>query len=178
MNALATRFLIPLALGVSDGILTALILASAAVLRARGDALSLSLACRVGVVAFVTGIFTVFVAEYAQLRNELARAERELNMTSSGRLATGHLGRAALREAAGAAAVASVSSFFGAAAPLLIGAGLRSHPWIALVIAVAGLGGLGAALAGMFGGRRPRWTVALMVGGVVVAIVGARLDIA
>ena len=67
--------LLPLALGIADGIVNALILASSAVLR--GSGLTIGLALRVAAVALVTSVFTVFVAEYGQLRAELARAERQ-----------------------------------------------------------------------------------------------------
>jgi hypothetical protein len=103
-NGWRTRLLLPLSLGIADGILNALTLASAAVLHGRG--LTAWLATRVGIVAFVSAIFTVFVAEYAQLRAELARAERELSLTVSGRLAAGALGRQVAREAVEAALVA------------------------------------------------------------------------
>ncbi|MDN5765021.1 MAG: hypothetical protein L0H96_06255 [Humibacillus sp.] len=51
------RLLLPLSLGIADGILNALTLASAAVLHGRG--LDAGLATRVGMVAFVSAIFTV-----------------------------------------------------------------------------------------------------------------------
>lgn len=165
-----------MSLGVSDGILNALTLASATVLHGRG--LTAGLAARVGIVAFVSAIFTVFVAEYAQLRAELARAERELSLTLSGRLAAGSLGRQVAREASAAALVASMSSFVGAIVPLLVGVALRGHSWAALAVAIGGLSGLGASLATAVGGRRPRWIAAMTACGVVVAAIGRLLDIA
>lgn len=59
------RFLLPLSLGVADGIVNSLTLASAAVIH--GSGLTASLALRVAAVAFVSSVFTVFVAEYGQL---------------------------------------------------------------------------------------------------------------
>lgn len=170
------RLLLPISLGIADGILNALTLASAAVLHGRG--LDAWLAVRVGIVAFVSAIFTVFVAEYAQLRAELARSEHELSLTVSGRLASGALGRQVVREATEAAIVASLFSFLGAIVPLLVGVALRDYSWTALVVAIAGLGGLGASLATAVGGRRPRWIIALMVCGCIVAAIGTMLDIA
>lgn len=172
-NGWRTRLLLPLSLRIADGILNALILASAAVLHGRG--LTAWRGTRVGTVAFVSAIFTVFVAEYAQLRAELARAERELSLTVSGRLAAGALGRQAAREAA---LVASVASFAGAILPLLVGVALRNYSWTALAVAVVGLGALGASLATAVGGRRPRWIITMMVCGGLVAAIGTMLDIA
>lgn len=169
------RLLLPLSLGLGDGILNALTLASAAVLHGRG--LNLWLATRVGIVAFVTSIFTVFVAEYAELRAELVRAERELSLTQSGRLAAGSLGRQVAREGVEAALVASVSSFIGAIIPLLLGVVLRHYSWTALALAIAALGGLGASLATAVGGSRLRWIIAMMISGAIVAVIGTVLDI-
>lgn len=170
------RLLLPLALGVADGILNALTLASATVLRGRG--LGVELALRVGAVALVSALFTVFVAEYAQLRAELRHAERQLNLTSSGRLASSSLGQAVVREAAEAATVAGVSSFAGAVGPLFIGVLVPRVGWVALVMSVGALGAMGAALATVVGGRRMRWVAAMVVSGVVVAVIGVVLDIA
>lgn len=168
--------LLPLALGVSDGILTALTLAAATVLR--GPGLTLGLAFRVGAVAFVSTIFTVFIAEYSQYRSELARAERQLNFTTSGRLATTNLGRAVVRDAMIGALLASVASFLGAAFPLAIGAALPRSSWVALVISIAALGGLGVVLASSVGGHRLIWAGALTIAGAAVLAIGLQLDIA
>lgn len=170
------RLLLPLSLGIADGILNALILASATVLYGRG--LDIGLALRVATVSFVSAVFTIFVAEYAQLRAELARAERQLSLTQSGRLAAGALGQQVIREATEAAVVASVASFIGAVAPLLVGVGLRNYRWTALAIAILALGALGASLATVTGGRRSVWIGALVVCGAAIAAVGVALDIA
>lgn len=168
--------ILPLALGVSDGILNALILAGATVLR--GSGLTWSLALRVGAVAFVTILFTVFVAEYAQYRSELARAERQLNFTASGRMATTNLGRIVLRDAAVGALVASAASLVGAVFPLMVGAVLPRASWLALVISLAALGGLGIVLASVVGGRRFLWAGSMIVAGTGVLVIGVQLDIA
>jgi VIT1/CCC1 family predicted Fe2+/Mn2+ transporter len=169
--------MLPLTLGLSDGIFNALILASAAVIDdARG--VTVELAMKVGCVAFVTAFFTMFVADYAELRSRLSRATRQLNLSANGHLATTQLGRRAVFQAVQAAAIASVSSFVGSATPLIIAGSFRSASWIGLVVAVAFLGGLGAALAASFGGRRWRWVIGLIVAGVAVAAIGSRLNVA
>ena len=171
----ASRQLLPLSLGIADGILNALTLASGSVLHGRG--LEGGLAIRIGLVALVSTLFTVFVAEYSQLRAELARAERQLSLTTSGRLAAGRLGRQVAGEAATAAAVASVASLIGASVPLLIGVALPELRWVAIVVSIVGLGVLGISLATVVGGRRARWAVLLMAAGAVVAVLGVILDI-
>lgn len=170
-----TRLLFATALGVSDGILNALTLASATVLH--GVGLNMELGARVGAVAFCSAVLTVFVAEYAQYRVELIRAERQLLFTHSGRLAATNLGRAVLKDAVSVAAVAGISSFAGAALPLVIGAMLVEVSWIALVASVLALAGLGVILSGQVGGRRWVWAVSLIIAGILVTIVGVVVDL-
>lgn len=164
-----------MALGVSDGILNALTLAAATVLH--GVGLSLQLSARVGLVAFVSAVVTLFVAEYTQNRVELLRAERQLMFTQSGRLAATSLGRAVFRDSITAAVVAGGSSFTGAALPLIIGTLLPRLSWLALVVSVAALGGLGVVLGTHVGGRRILWAVALVVAGIIVTIIGVQVDL-
>jgi VIT1/CCC1 family predicted Fe2+/Mn2+ transporter len=165
-----------LALGLSDGILNALILASAALLHGGRD-LTIPFAMKVGCVAFVTAVFTMFVAEYAELRSHLSRATDQLNLSSSGHLASTHLGRRVILMAAQAALIASVSSFIGATIPLIVAGALPDASWIGLAVAIALLGALGVALAASVGGRWPRWVLGLILAGVAVAIIGSRLSI-
>ncbi|MEB4211189.1 hypothetical protein [Mycobacterium sp. 94-17] len=164
-----------MALGVSDGILNALTLAAASVLR--GVGLSLGLSLQVGTVALVSAVVTLFVAEYTQNRLALLRAERQLMFTRSGRLAATNLGKAVFRESAFAAAVAGAASFAGAALPLIVGTMVPRFSWIALVVSVAALGGLGVVLGTHVGGRRLVWAGALVVAGVLVTIVGVQVDL-
>lgn len=164
-----------MALGVSDGILNALTLASAAVLR--GVGLSLNVSVRVGIVAFTSAVLTVFVAEYTQNRSELARAERQLMFTRSGRLAATALGRAVFRESAVTAAIAGSSSFGGAALPLVIGTLLPQVSWIAVLVSGVILGGLGMVLAGHVGGSRFVWAAGLVATGIAGTIIGMKVDL-
>lgn len=169
------RYLLPLSLGIADGIVNALILASSAVLHNTG--LTVGLGLRVGAVGLISAVFTIYVAEYAQLRAELTRAERQLNLTAAGRLATSNLGRQVAREAALAALIASVASFLGAFLPLLVGVLVPAYTWVALGVSVLALGALGASLATAVRGNRIRWTIAMVVMGTAVALAGVALDI-
>jgi hypothetical protein len=171
------NWLLPLSLGLSDGILNALVLASSTVVHG-GATLRVGLAVRVGLVGLVTGAFTVFVAQYTSFRSRLARSERQLNFTRSGRLLGSELGRAAACEAAEDAAVAGLSSFAGSFGPLLLGASLPAYHWLALVVAVCGLGVLGGTLARAVGGLPLRWASVSMVCGASIAGLGMELRIA
>lgn len=167
---------LPLVLGITDGILNALTLAAGAVLRS-ATGVGVSLAVRVGCAALVTAGFTMFIADYAERRAHLERASRELNLTEPGRLAASQLGRRAALESALAMAVAAVASLVGASAPLLLAAVLPGPPWLALAFAVLALGLLGWVLATILVAHRLRWAVCMTVGGALVAVVGVVLEI-
>ncbi|GAA4185414.1 hypothetical protein GCM10022252_15760 [Streptosporangium oxazolinicum] len=169
------RLLLSFVLGLTDGILNALVLATATILR--GGHASIEVGLKVATVALVTAIFAVYVAQYSELRTQLARAGRQLNLTSRGRLATTHLGRAVIREALVATAVAGTASFSGSLLPLLAGALLPGPSWLPLAISLVVLGLLGAGIGSVVGGSPPRWSGALMIGGALVAALGYQLRI-
>lgn len=171
------NWLLPLSLGLSDGILNALVLASSTIVHS-GATLRIGLAVRIGLVGLVTGVFTVFVAQYTSFRSRLVRSERQLNVARSGRLLRSELGRAVAYEAAEDAAVAGLTSFAGSVGPLLLGASLPAYHWLALVVAVCGLGVLGGTLARAVGGLSLRWASVSVVCGASVAGLGMELRIA
>lgn len=168
--------MLPLALGLSDGLLNALVLASGTLLQRKGG-LDVLLGVRVGLAALVTAAFAIYAATYADLRAQLARASRQLNLARRGYLATTRLGRAVAREALWAMAIASLASFLGAFAPLAVGALLPGPAWIPVAAAVGALVLLGTVLGAVVGGNRVRWAAGLAAGGVIVAAVGVQLHI-
>jgi predicted membrane protein (TIGR00267 family) len=163
--------------GLIDGILTALTLAAGRLVRAEGEGATFGLALRVSVAAGATTIFVFFVAHYAQLRLELIRHERELNLTEHGRLAATSLGRRVFMEAMYKAILASVFSLIGAFLPLTLCTLLPSPAWLGLGITIVALGGLGALLARTFYGSSLIWGIVLLLGGVALAFVGVELDL-
>lgn len=168
--------LLPIVLGLSDGVLTALILATGSLVDPDRH-IAMSMALRISASAFATGAFVFFVARYSQLRAELVVAERQLNLTSHGRLASSKLGKVVLSEAIVSASLSSISSFVGAMIPLLVAALVPSHGWAALVAALVALALLGAGLAKVSFGSAWYWSSTLVAGGVVLSILGAQLRI-
>jgi predicted membrane protein (TIGR00267 family) len=168
--------LLPLVLGFSDGILTALTLAAGR-LTSREQPVTASLALRIAAGALASGAFVFFVARYSELRRELIRAERQLNLTSHGQLAASRLGAAVFREGLLAGLISSVAAFCGALVPLMVAALLPGYRWASIVAALVTLALLGIGLAHTVHGRMLRWSVGLVAGGVVLSIVGAYLKI-
>lgn len=172
----ANKLLLSVALGTSDGILNTLMLAAN---RLQGDTVpvTLSLALRLAAASAIESMFIVFVAVYAQMRQELTYADRQLNVLVRGRMARTRQGRATLHEAVFMALVAGVCSLVGSGAPLLFAAvsGLAGYP--VLVATVAGLGLLGVMVAQTVQGRWPVWATVMLAGGSLVTWLGTFLAI-
>lgn len=172
------RTRLDVAAGLVDGILNALTLAAGKLLDVHGGGATLELAVRVGAATALTTVFVFFVAHYAELRAELVRAERELNLLSHGRLAASRLGRRAARDALTSALLAAGCGLIGSMAPLLLCTVLPGPRWIGLAVTVGLLGVLGALLAKSFYGSPWLWGALIMCGGVALTYVGVRLHIA
>lgn len=177
MNAGRGALLLPVSLGLADGILNALTLAAANLVGSNAH-VTVGLALRIGVAAMVTAGFAVFVAEYADARGALRHASRQLSMPSETDLVATQLGRSALQGAAGRCALAGAASLIGTLCPLLLAAALPGPGWIAAALAIAALGFLGVGLATAVLGNRLVWATALVLGGIGVTVVGAWLKIA
>lgn len=168
--------LMPLVLGISDGVLNALALSAGRLIN-RTENVSAALAGKIALVSLVSGAFVFFVSNYHQLRAELIHAETQLNLTSHGAFAASRLGAAVVRETLWATAIASGSGFLGALIPLLIGALLPELRWVAIAASLASLGILGLALARSVHGTYWRWGLGLLSGGILVFFIGVKLRI-
>lgn len=161
--------------GLIDGILNALTLASARLMNEGG--LTFPIAGKLAAVTACTTSFVFFVAHYAQLRSELVRSARQLNLLSHGRLATTKLGRQILFEAMRAAIVASVCGVAGSAIPLVMALLFPQMPILGLVLTLGLLGLLGWILALSVLGSPFLWAAGLILGGIVVTVIGVNLSI-
>jgi predicted membrane protein (TIGR00267 family) len=160
--------------GCCDGILTALTLAAGRLIDA--DAvMGIGLALRVAAAAAVSSAFMFFVAHYAQLRSELFEAERQLNLTTHGRLVRSRLGRSIVLDSVTGALAASICSFCGALLPLIVGVLMPIARWLAIATALVALAVLGWGLALTVHGRPLRWAGGLVLGGGALAYIGMRL---
>jgi len=168
---------LPVVLGLLDGITNALGLAAHSILGG-GGGVGLGLALRVACFALVTAVFAIFVARYIELRVGLIRAGRQLNLLERGALATTRLGRAARRDALADAAQASVASFSGALLPLGVAAAFPAYPWLPLALAVGMLTLVGLVIGRRLRGNPGLWAAALAVAGIILIGIGAALNIA
>jgi VIT1/CCC1 family predicted Fe2+/Mn2+ transporter len=107
----------------------------------------------------------------------LIRSERQLNLTSHGRLAAGRLGTEVRYEAIRAGVTSSLAAFCGALLPLMAAALAPQHHWIAILSALLALAALGFALARAVHGSSTRWSLGLVAGGILLSLLGAFLKI-
>jgi hypothetical protein len=138
--------------------------------------LTLSLVGKVAAVTACTTSFVFFVAHYAQLRSELVRAARELNLSSKGQLATTQLGKQIFYEALWDALVASVCGVVGSVIPLTIALAIPI-PIVGVGVTIAILGVLGWLLGLSVFGSAALWAAGLILGGIIVTAIGAKLNI-
>lgn len=168
--------LLPVVLGLCDGLLTTLVLAAGRLTKA-GQPITLSLAFRIAAVTFLSGAFVFFVARYAELRGELRHAERQLTLGSNGHLATGALGRAVRKEAMLAATVSSSAAFLGALIPLLSAALTPNVRWTSVLVTLAALALMGLGVARSVHGKPTSWIAGLVLGGVLMTVLGVLLRV-
>ncbi|HVY56876.1 MAG TPA: hypothetical protein VHA77_03410 [Xanthobacteraceae bacterium] len=161
--------------GLIDGILNALTLAAARLVTRGG--LSASIVWKVAAVTACTTSFVFFVAHYAQLRSELVRAARELNLTSQGHLATTQLGKQILRESLWGAIIASLCGIIGSTIPLAISLAIPHLPMMGIALTIALLGALGWLLGLSVLGSPAVWAGGLILGGTLVTAIGVKLDV-
>ena len=171
----SSRLLFNVALGLTDGLLTALVL-TANVLLSGTTGVGMGQALRVSIAAALSGLFTVFVSDYARLRGELSHAAQELNLASVRPLLQSRLSKKVRAEAAIAALITTVCSFLGAMIPL-VSAAVWRVPAAAFLAASTILVIIGFVLGRIVGGRSLIWAALLLVGGAIITLAGIWLDV-
>lgn len=164
------KLLFPITIGLSDGIITALMLVSGDILR--GDQIYLSLALRVAYGSSFVGTFSYFIAQYSELRGELSRTSRQLNLRSPSYLIKSKLGRDIIFESVAGAASAGFFGFVGALIPLVTSVMIPMDPIMAFVSAEASLAILGFSIGKAVKGNYFFWIIMMFVIGLVVAWAG------
>jgi predicted membrane protein (TIGR00267 family) len=172
---ISSRLLFNVALGLTDGLLTALVL-TAGVLSRGTASIGIDQASRVATAAALSGFFTVFVSDYARLRGELSHAARELNLPSVRRLLASKLSRKVRSEAAISAFITTACSFLGAMIPLAAVA-ISSAAWTAFLAAAIALIIIGFALGRIVGGNILVWAFLLFGGGAAITLAGVWLNV-
>jgi hypothetical protein len=165
---------LPLILGMSDGLLNALLLTGHSLLR--NQTVTMTLALRVSGFAAVSGAFAFGVARQAEARLDLIEQGRQLNLVR-GRapgLAGTDLGRRARQTVAAQAVIVTTFGFIGAFVPM---ATAVKSPVLAVAVALGVLAGVGVVIGRATASSAPRWAAALVVGGAAMSVIGIALHL-
>ena len=162
--------LFPMAIGITDGIITTLMLATNYIVEAR--AISLLLSLRIAAGSAMVGSFSYFVAEYSSLREELARISKHLGLSTPSFLIRSKPGRDILEEAIVATGISGGFSFSGSFFPLLVATVFPGNATLSLSAAIIALGATGLAIAKSVSGNMYTWPVSMMSIGALVAFAG------
>lgn len=168
--------LFALLLGLIDGVLTVLTLATGHILQGK-DSLTLSLSLKVAFATSLSGACIYFFSEYSHLRQRLIHAEQELNLMHHGRLATTQLGKQVLKETVTGVFVSSIFSFTGAMLPLGCAVLFPTAQWISIIIALIILFIMGIAIAKLVYGTPFKWVLALLAAGILMGYAGYKLNV-
>lgn len=177
MKKLLKDQLFALLLGLIDGILTVLALATGHVLKHGETPITLSLSLKVAFATAVSGACIYFFSEYSRQRHRLIHAEKQLNLATHGRLATTHIGRQILRETLWGVLVSSIFNFAGGMLPFSTAMIFPQAQWVAIVIALLMLVLLGIGIASLVYGNALAWSVSLVLAGAFVAFIGYKLNV-
>ncbi len=162
--------LFPITIGLSDGIITALMLVSGDILR--GEHVLLGLALRVAYGSSFVGTFSFFIAQYSELRGELSRSSKQLNLRSPSYLIRSKVGRDIIFESVLGASAAGFFGFVGALIPLIPDVFFPSMPIVAIGFAEGSLAVLGLGIGRAVRGNYIFWIIMMFIIGLVVAWAG------
>ena len=169
------KYLFPVSIGLSDGIITALILASGGIIG--NTHINLYLAVKISFGSAFAGAFSYFIAQYAGLNEELHRTARQLHLKSTNYLLRGHLGSEIFIESIIGALIAAVFGFLGALIPLSSSLMIKNDIFIPLIFSYLSLAILGFFISKTTAGRAPFWITVMVTVGVIVTIAGYYLKL-
>jgi predicted membrane protein (TIGR00267 family) len=177
MKKILKKNLFALVLGLIEGILTVLTLATGRVLDKKGEVFSLGLALRIAFVTAICGGVVYFYSEYTKQRHTLIKFEKELNLSYHGKLVKSNLGKQILKETIIGSSFSGFFSFSGAFLPISGAVFFPQYSWIPVIIALLILAALGLNVAKLVYGNSISWVLALLLTGITVSFIGYKLHV-
>lgn len=169
------NIIFPITMGLTDGVITVLMLASADFLGP--SFMTVDLATRIAFGSAFVGTLSFFIAEYSRLRSQLMRASQHLTMNPDDSLVKTDLGTRIVIESLGGTFLAGAFGFLGALIPLFVDVVWSTAGYLAIVSAYLVLAIMGIAISSVSSGKRYKWMTSLIVLGVAVTIVGKFISI-
>ncbi len=165
----------PLTLGLSDGIITTLMLISHTIIH--GNIISGWLALRVASGSAFVGGFSFFIADYSRLRGEISRTSKQLMLRSPAYLVRSKIGRDILVESISGTVASVLSGFAGSLLPLVIAVAFPRTGAYAVYTADGVLAFLGAGIAKSVSGNYIFWIMTMFILGISVTLIGDFLNL-
>lgn len=165
----------PVTMGLTDGVITVLMLASADFLGP--SVMTVDLAVRISFGSAFVGTLSFFIAEYSRLRFQLIRASRQLTMNSPESLIKSDLGMKIFFESIAGTLLSGSFGFIGALIPLSVDVFDPKMGFIAILSAYIVLATMGLTIGGISSGNKYKWMAALVLLGLIVTAVGNFISI-
>ena len=160
----------PITMGLTDGVITVLMLASADFLGP--SVMTVDLALRIAFGSAFVGTLSFFIAEYSRLRFQLIRASRQLTMHSPESLIRSDLGAKIFMESLAGTLLSGTFGFVGALIPLSVDVIDPAFGLVAILSAYFVLAAMGLAIGNISSGNKYKWMAALILLGLIVTTVG------
>ncbi len=172
---MSNRFLFPVAIGLIDGLITALIIASHAIL----NDLSISefAAIRISWGSSLVGATSYLVAEYGRRRTDMVRVARHLNPGNLRPSKNRFVRLGILLDSVTGGAIALGMGFIGSMIPLMSYSVFNMNPYISLGITFLALGITGIYMGMEAEGSSVMWVTALILVGITMLFLGNYLRI-
>ncbi len=161
-------------IGTIDGLITALMIASRAILQ--DNLISSDFALRIALGSSVVGASSYLVAEYGRLRAEDAVVYRHLRPQGKSRIST-RINREIFFDAFKGGAISLVMGFVGASIPLLSFSLFPKYHFLSPALSYITLVVLGMALGRRSGGRMILWSISLVILGLSLTILGFFIEV-
>lgn len=172
---MSDHYTFPVILGLTDGIITALMIATNEILGATTSQFGLFIRIALGSAA--VGAVSFFMADYSTLKQELVRLSKIVNPNTPFDLLETQLGRRIIRESIVKTLLSGLAGFAGALIPLMPSTLFVSDYWISLIIADLSLALLGVLVAKVQSGNYFFWPPLLASIGVAMMFIGRFVNI-
>lgn len=172
---MSDHYTFPVILGLTDGIITALMIATNEILNS--NATHLGLFVRIALGSAAVGAVSFFMADYSSMKQDLVRLSKIVNPNTPFDLLETQLGRRIIEESIAKTLLSALSGFTGALIPLLPSLLFTTNSLISLAIADLSLALLGVVVAKVQSGNYFFWPPLLATVGIVMIYIGEFVNI-
>lgn len=169
------KHLFPTILGLTDGIITALIFTSGLI--SGHSRIPLQLIIKFSLGSSIISAFSYFIAKYSELREELIDTSIRLDPSSPLHLLKGRQGILIMMEAVTEAGISVASGFFGAFITMFPSFLFPGVGHVSIISAIIILGVLGSLISRSLEGGWVRWSVTFVLIGISASLMGIYLNI-